>query len=151
MHTDLTQLIAALNLTHIIAGRTIVPVTETLASAAAVEAKLLAFGGDGWVCTADHVSRRASYSPNPLDPILSAELVNGDASLHILFDGNAWQLTTLREQSASDAFLFKHTHLALDGTALVYHTAWEQRPNAAQVLHYQPVTARLVTCYKSGE
>lgn len=143
MLTDLTQVLSALNIKGVTPGRTIKPTTEQVTSHAAVAEKLRTFGGDGWICTADRVTRKANYAYSENDPILSAELCDGDVSLRVLYDGRCWHVTTLREETDEHSIIVEQSHIALDGTSLVYHTAWAPHPNASGLLQYQSAVSRL--------
>lgn len=88
-----------------------------------------AVGAAGWVETHRELRPWAHGDPPPAGRVLRAEWAAGDESVHVVFDGEKWIHTRLREVDQQGAVMLEHRYLSTtaDRKMLVYRTAWLPR------------------------
>jgi len=126
--------------------------SEEVASAEEAMARFLAFGGEGWLCTAESREIHTLRSTSPWSPEfrrkpwpLWGELVYGERSLHLRRTSDGWSLVTLTSNKNIEGIVLETSYLAKGGGRMRYLVAYtlqtindleELRPDACRFLGF---------------
>jgi hypothetical protein len=105
-------------------GRLEVAARERIEDAGEVRRRLAEFGGAGWVCFTDRVVELEPGDSLPEGIPLSAELVDGEESLHLRQTESGWLLVRIRAGGEKDQLIFREQRLRIGGGRLRYEVAW---------------------------
>jgi hypothetical protein len=106
----------------------------------------IAFGGQGWLCTAESPTIEEFNGSGLIKPEGQwprwGELVNGEISLHLRHTGAGWSLVELWEVADSEGILMKKHYLGKNNR-LNYHVFYELQETNGE-LSYRPRLSRFL-------
>lgn len=113
--------------------------SETLATPAEVLERLKSFGGTGWYCGTDQsdiriLTQDSLPAGNESYPI-SAELVNGDSSLHLSRSSIGWEVTTICKGETQDSSVLVEKRLLARNNLgeFLYEVLWAPYDHLGQI------------------
>ncbi len=85
------------------------------------------FGGQGWCNYTTHVTEVKEGYQWKEEPIIAAELVNDEESLHVRSFRDGWQIRRMTSEKKGEShYLFEEAFLARHGKVLTYEIAWQK-------------------------
>lgn len=123
---------------------------EEVATAEEAMALFLAFGGEGWLCTAESREIHTLQSGSPWSPEfrrkpwpLWGELVNGENSLHLRRTSDGWSLITLTSNKVKEGIVLETSFLARGDRRMRYLVAYRMQ-TLNNIEELRPETCRFL-------